>query len=272
MKKPDIRRTYYRNGRPYQEVPFVAGKINGIIREWHASGALAREVPMKDGFRHGVCKQWNDKGELLGTFEMRLGSGISKQWHPNGQLQFEASIVNEKFTGRMRSWNEQGQLIAETFFLDNKKVAKTEYEQAQQSSPDLPAYGDDDGEGPKFVKHDDRSDAPERLISRILSSRKAEAREWLQASTPTEKKMLDELGSKQSAALVEELYTAGAATVLAADINEDMKGNQTADKLVVALPVDARQRETIRDLCAHRGFTFTPERETGHSHLAILFG
>lgn len=272
MKKPDIRRTYYRNGRPYQEVPFVAGKINGIIREWHASGALAREIPMKDGFRHGVCKQWNDKGELLGTFEMRLGSGISKQWHPNGQLQFQASIVNEKFNGRMRSWNEQGQLIAETFFLDNKKVAKAEYEQAQQSNPDLPSYGDNDDEGPKPVKHDDRSDAPERLISRILSTRKAEAREWLQASTSTGKKMLDELSSKRSAALVEELYTAGAATVLAADINEDMKGNQTADKLVVALPANAQQREAIRDLCAHRGFTFTPERETGHSHLAILFG
>lgn len=271
MKKPDIRRSYYRNGRPYQEVPFVAGKINGIIREWHASGALAREVPMKDGFRHGVCKQWNNKGELLGTFEMRLGSGTSKQWHPNGQLQFEASIVNEKFNGRMRSWNEQGQLIAETFFLDSKKVAKADYEKAQQSNPDLPPYEDDDSEGPKLVKHDGRRDAPERLISRIISTRKAEAREWLQTSTSTGRK-LGELGSKQSTALVEELYTAGAATVLAADINEDMKGNQTADKLVVALPANAQQRDAIRELCVHKGLTFTPERETGQSHLAILFG
>jgi len=272
MKKPDIQRTYYRNGRPYQEVPFVGGKINGIIREWHRSGALAREVPMKDGLRHGVCKQWNNKGELLGAFEMRMGTGISKQWFPNGQLQFEASVVNEKFNGRLRQWNEQGELIAETFFLDNKKVSKAEYDRAEQSNPDLPPYPDDGDEHPKPVKRNHRRGAPERLVSRILSTRKAEAREWLHTSTSAGKKMLDELSTRQSAALVEELYTAGAAKVLAADIDEDMKGNQTADKLVVALPANARQREAIRELCAHKKLAFTPETETGQSHLAILFG
>ena len=84
--------------------------------------------------------------------------------------------------------------------------------------------------------------------------------------------MLDDLSTKKSATLVEELYTAGAAKVLAADIEEDMKGNQTADKLVVALPTNARQREAILELCAHRKLAFSPEHETGQSHLAILFG
>lgn len=271
MKKPDIERTYYKNGRPYQEVPFVGGKINGIIREWHRSGALAREVPMKDGQRHGVCKQWNNKGELLGTFEMNMGSGISKQWYPNGQLEFEASVINETFTGRLRHWNEHGQLTAENFFLNNKKVAKAEYDREQESDPDLPAYADADETHPKRTKRGGRHEGPERLLRRLLSTRKAEAREWLHASTSASKKMLDDLSTNKSAALVEELYTAGAATVLAADIDEDMKGNQTADKLVVALPTNARQREAIRELCAHKKLIFSPEHETGQSHLAILF-
>jgi antitoxin component YwqK of YwqJK toxin-antitoxin module len=272
MKKPDIQRTYYKNGRPYQEVPFVGGKINGIIREWHRSGALAREVPIRDGQRHGVCKQWNNKGELLGTFEMDMGRGISKQWYPNGQLEFEASVINETFTGRFRHWNEHGQLTAENFFLNNKRVSKAEYDRAQESNPDLPAYAEADETHPKHTKRNGRHEGPERLIRRLLSTRKAEAREWLHASTSASRKLLDELSTKNSAALVEDLYTAGAAKVLAADIDEDMKGNQTADKLVVALPTNARQREAIRELCAYKKLVFSPEHETGQSHLAILFG
>jgi antitoxin component YwqK of YwqJK toxin-antitoxin module len=156
MKKPDIQRTYYHNGRPDQEVPFVDGIINGIIREWHKSGALAREVPMKDGHRHGVCKQWDNKGELLGTFEMRMGTGTSKQWYPSGQLQFEASVVNEEFNGRLRQWSDRGQLIEEAFFLDNKKVSKSAYDRAQQSNPDLPACPDTDAKHPISVKRNNR--------------------------------------------------------------------------------------------------------------------
>ncbi|HVX91046.1 MAG TPA: hypothetical protein VHC20_05485 [Candidatus Paceibacterota bacterium] len=154
--KPDIRRTYNDNGLPDQEVPFVGDKINGLIREWHKSGALAREVPMKDGLRHGICKQWNDQGELLGTFEMRLGTGSSKQWYATGQLRFEASVIVEKFNGRLRQWSERGQLIEEAFFLDNKKVSKPEYDRAQQSNPDLPAYPNASDKHPIPVKRNNR--------------------------------------------------------------------------------------------------------------------
>jgi len=38
---PDIQRTYYSNGHPYQEVPFVEGKIDGIISELPASSAAS---------------------------------------------------------------------------------------------------------------------------------------------------------------------------------------------------------------------------------------
>lgn len=272
MKKPDIQRTYYRNGRPYQEVPFISGKINGVISEWHRNGALAREVPMKDGIRHGVCKQWNEKGELLGSFEMNMGTGISKQWFPNGQLEFEASVINEAFTGRLRHWNDQGQLTQDAFFLDNKKVSHAEYERARQSNPGLPAYADENSKRPTLARGNNRRSGPQRLIKRLLSTRKAEAREWLQTSAPTSKKTLDDLSTKKSAALVDALYGAGAAKVLAADIDEDTTGHQTADKLVVALPPNAREREAIRKLCAHNKLEFSPESETGHSHLAILFG
>lgn len=273
MKREEIERIYHRNGRVFQEVPFVGGKINGVIREWHRNGILAKEVPMKDGVRHGVCKQWNEKGELLGTFEMNKGTGISKQWFPNGHLEFEASIIDESFTGRLRRWNEAGELVQETFFLRNKTVPTDEYDRACQTNPSLPSYADELNESrPILVPGTNRRRGHERLIARLLSTRTVSAMDWLKTDSPNSRKTLDELNTAKSIALVTALYDAGAADVLAVDIDEDSAGNENAYKLVVVLPTDQEQRQAIRKLCARRRFQFSPENETGHSHLAVFLG
>jgi hypothetical protein len=272
-KTEEIERTFYRNGRVFQEVPFQGGKINGLIHEWHRNGVLAKEVPMKDGLRHGVCKQWNDKGELLGTFEMNMGTGISKQWFPNGRLEFEASIVNESFTGRLRRWDEDGQLVQETFFLNNKTVPKTEYDRARHTDPSLPAYPEETGKArPVLAAGSNRRRGHERLIARLLSTRTANALKWLETSTANSTKNLGELSNAKSIALVTAFQNAGAVDVLAVDIDEDRKGNQHADKLVIVLPTDQKQRQAIRKMCVRRKLVVSPENETGHSHLAIFLG
>lgn len=272
MKKEKIERIYHRNGRVFQEVPFVGGKINGPIREWHKNGVLAKEVPMKDGVRDGVCKQWNDKGELLGTFEMTMGIGVSKEWYPNGQLAFEASIVNESFTGRLRRWNEEGALVQENFFLKNKKVSPEEYARACRTDSSLPTY-ENGAEEPVLARANHRrGGGHERLIARLLSSVTANAMEWLKASTPGTTRTLGEMNAAKSISLVRALQEAGAVDVFAVDIDEDPKGNQHADKLVVVMPTNQKDRQQIRAKCTQKKLVISPENETGHSHLAIFLG
>lgn len=260
--------TYHANGRLFQEVPFVGAEIDGVLREWHASGALAREIPMKEGRRDGLCRQWNAKGELLGAFEMREGTGISRQWHPNGQLQFEASIVHEKFNGLLRQWDEQGHLTLEAFFLANAKVTKSEYDLAQRADPQLPAYPDYDEKG---VNLNADAPNPEALIHRLLSSRNAEARTWLGGQPAKAKRMLHSLNPKKTAALVENLYALGAAMVLAVDMDQDTRGNETATKLLIELPESALARDAIRQFCVRQNWPISPEIESGQSHLAVFF-
>lgn len=273
MRKPEIERIYHRNGRVFQEVPFLGGKINGVIREWHKNGVLAKEVPMKNGVRHGVCKQWNDKGELLGTFEMNMGTGTSKQWFQNGQTEFEASIVDEAFTGRLRRWNDDGELVQETFFLKNKTLSDDEYDRARQSDPSLPSYGERPDENrPVLVGDRSRRRSHQRLIARLLSSRTASAMDWLKTHAPNSMKTLAELNTAKSIALVTAFYDAGAVDVLAVDIDDDPKGNENADKLVIILPTNQEKRQAIRKRCARRKMQFSPENETGHSHLAVFLG
>lgn len=271
MKIAKFERSYHRNGRLFQEVPFVAGKVNGVIREWHKNGTLAKEVPMKDGLRHGLCKEWNEKGDLLGQFEMNMGTGTSWHWFPNGQLQFEISLISESFTGRQRRWDEDGNLIEETYFLQNRRVSKEEYDRACRSDSSLPTYANGDGRR-RSSRQKNGSRNGERLIKRLLETRKAEAVEWLKGHSRASRKTLDELSARKSLSLISELYDGGAVKVFAVDIDIDPKGNEHSDKLVVALPKDEAQRQAIRKACARRKMLVTPEQDAGHSHLAIVFG
>ncbi len=270
--KAEVKRTHFRNGRVYQEVPFVRGKINGVVREYHKNGILAKEVPTKDGLRHGVCKQWNNKGELLGTFEMSLGTGISKQWFQNGHIQFEASIVNETFTGRLRRWNEKGDLVEERFFFHNEKLSYDEYDRLCQQNPALPTYSGETASRGEPLKKNGHHERYERLMARLLSTPKTEAREWLRTGGSGSKKTLGEFNAKKSVSVVTGLYDAGAVEVLAVDIDEDLKGNQHTHKLVASLPADIREREAIRNWCARQHFVFSPEKDSGQPHLAIFLG
>jgi hypothetical protein len=270
VKKVSSERSYYPNGRVFQEIPFAGGKINGVIREWHRNGTLAKEVPMKDGIRHGTCKQWNDKGELLGAFEMNMGTGISKQWFPNGQIEFEASIVRENFMGRLRRWNEEGNLVQENFFQNNKMVSTDDYRRASESDPTLPFYTDESKEQPSTVTGGGRRNGHERIIARLLSTRTAAAVEWLHTTSPAAARTLGKMNNAKSVAFVTALREAGAGDLFAVDIDEDRAGNQHADKLVVILPTDQSKRQAIRKYCRRRKFEISPENESGHSHLVIF--
>lgn len=269
MKKAEVKRTYHRNGRLFQEVPFVGDEINGVVREWHKNGTLVKEVPMMNGLRHGLCKEWNEKGELLGTFEMNMGTGVSKHWFPNRQLQMEISVISETFTGRQREWDDDGTLVEEKFFLKNQHVTKEEYERACQTDSSLPSYASADIREKPVVEKSRRKKS-ERLLKTLLGTKKAEAIEWLKTNRGAAKKTLDELSARKSLALVSELYKTGAVKVLAVDIDESPKGEQSTDKLIVDLPTDAAKRDAIREWCAHHSFLFSPETDQGQPHLAIF--
>lgn len=141
--EPRIERAFYDSGKVFQEIPFIGDQMTGVFREYHENGILALESPMINGMRHGICKQWNEEGNLLGSYEMNMGTGVSKRWHSNGTLKFEAHLINESFNGRVRLWLESGKLKDESFQIANRKISKEEYEKARAANPALPEYKDD---------------------------------------------------------------------------------------------------------------------------------
>jgi 5,10-methylene-tetrahydrofolate dehydrogenase/methenyl tetrahydrofolate cyclohydrolase len=96
------------------------------------------------------------------------------------------------------------------------------------------------------------------LVKELLSGNPAEALEWLRGGSPTSRRSLGEKQkTEDSIAFVQQLYDLGAEQVLAVEINEYNRGQNTS-QLLVQLPYDDEARARLfafeRNLVEPRGF------------------
>jgi hypothetical protein len=120
-----------------------------IIRHWHPNGTLVEEQHcrmLSDGrfVLDGTTRRWNSDGELIGSFELRCGTGTQRLWFDNGQLQGENPMLDGFLTGLQRAWDEGGYLLAERFFYKGAVVSKKRYRELQDTDPSIPRYGETD--------------------------------------------------------------------------------------------------------------------------------
>src|SRR4051812_38916246 len=141
--KNGIQRTFYPTGSVETEVPYVNGVVHGVSRAFHPNGLVAHEIPMVEGYEEGIATFWNDKGEVLGTYEIRNGTGTQKMWFPSGKLMGEVPLVNRMMMGRQVAYFEDGTVAAETYYVRNQQVTKKKYMEACASNPSLPRYADE---------------------------------------------------------------------------------------------------------------------------------
>jgi hypothetical protein len=115
-----------------------------------------------------------------------------------------------------------------------------------------------------------------QFIQKLLRSRrKTEALNWLSASCLGRRRTIGVFkGAKPSIKWVMELYSAGAAKVIAADIKTNAGGNQHSDKIVVILPKDEKLRATVFEWCEQQGdkLGYLPDLDRGEPHMYVYIG
>ena len=242
-----IERSFYRNGSLREELSFLGQQLHGACRTWHPNGRLASEQFYQRGRIHGRCQQWNQRGELLGSYEVKDGTGSQYEWFENGRLQLETSTVAGKFTGRIRIWLPDGTLVSEQFGIENRNVTPAAYAAAAAKHPDYPRYPTSKGKI-KFPDADEieRREFELQVAELLTQTNKREALRWLKAGAP--KRSLGLFKVTQARQLVQKLYAAGALQIFAVSIYSDKDGKQFSDALLVKLPPEKSARQTIRDL------------------------
>lgn len=242
-----IERSFYRNGSLLEELSFLGQQLHRACRTWHPNGRLASEQFYQRGRLHGLCQQWNQRGELLGSYEVKDGTGIQREWFQNGRLQLETSTVAGKFTGRIRIWLPDGTLVSEQFGIENRNVTPAAYAVAAARHPDYPRYPVSKSKV-KFPDADEieRREFELQVAGLLAQTNKREALRWLKAGAS--KRSLGLFKVTQARQLVQKLYAAGALQIFAVSIYSDKDGKQFSDALLVKLPPEPSARQTIRDL------------------------
>ena len=67
-----------KTGSPKRVIPYNAGKVTGIVKEYYTNGKLKREVTFKDDAMHGIEKQYEVDGKLIRTRYWFDGDIVSK--------------------------------------------------------------------------------------------------------------------------------------------------------------------------------------------------
>jgi len=275
----EVRRAYYPDGSIRGEVTLVDGIPEGVSRDWHPNGILASELTMRHGIPEGVGKQWNEEGELLGTFEIKDGTGTQRIWYPDGTLMGETPWLHGKRTGRLRAYFEDGEHAADTYWLGNERVSKKRYMDACEHNPELPRYEPE----PPARKPERKKKAPatpagpttpsdEFELQLLAGPAVREALAWLEETREPSRSLGEATGQDESIRFVKELYDFGAVTVHAVEIDGAPSEDQNTGKLVIEPPQDQGQRDKLLDLCGELAIEqgFDPEPDVGQRYLFLM--
>jgi len=273
-------RTYYPDGRIEGEVTLVDGRPHGTTRHWHPNGVLASEIPLDHGIIEGMVRQWDDSGELIGSCEIRKGTGIYRIWHPNGNLMGETSMIDGKWTGRQLAYFEDGELCGETYWLEDEKVSKKRYREACARDPSLPLYEPikkskfmRDAAKPSRKARSVNSVPPEDTVAKLLDGAQVrEAMSWLMETRQPSRSLGEATGQDESLRLVKKLYGLGAVAVHAVNILGRVDEDQNTGQLVVELPRNRESRKQLLRFCGAlaRKAGFDPDFDVNQKRTLLM--
>jgi hypothetical protein len=276
MPKLCIERCYYRSGQIHTEAGALDGKFHGLLRSWHRNGRLASREPYRYGLLHGVCRQWNEEGKLLGSYQMKNGTGIQRACYENGRLQMEFSTVNGRRTGRRRFWLRDGTLASEAWLIEDQNVSRMEYQKTATEHLDWPHYPNERSR-PRTLSRKQFEIRVFELHCEWLVSRpnKHGASEWLAQGNAASRSM-GQLGFQKAKSLVAAVACHKADQVLAVDIYRSKQGKEFCDNLLIRLPKSKRQRLAIRRLfkClpSRARCAVQPDKDDAREWLFVYFG
>lgn len=277
--KDGIEKTYFPTGQLSGEITYRNGKVNGITRYWHRNGTIAREVSVVDDYEHGESKQWNMQGNLLGSYNMVMGTGTARTWHENGRLQGEIDFRKAAFHGRARAWLANGELIAEEYYVSNKKVSKKKYMEMCLIDSTLPKYNIEDvadaNDRDMYGASKEDADRHDVRMGILINARdSAEAIEWFSSIPPGLERTLGELVTTgESKKVIEDAYATGAMRVTVAKIvayPEDDAENSNI--LIVTLPTAQRDRGKVLKWCARMAEKtgHDAEKDIGQTYVLVM--
>jgi hypothetical protein len=168
-------RYFHETGELALECPLKNGRLHGIEYRFDVPSRLLSAEPWVDGLQHGVARQWSDDGTLIGTYEMKRGTGIDLWWvqlsdgvphlsearyvkdglrhgfewwlnEDQGSVLEERHFWNGELHGIERHWNPGMRLRRgfPKYWVNWERASKRQYIRACAKDPSLPPFREED--------------------------------------------------------------------------------------------------------------------------------
>jgi antitoxin component YwqK of YwqJK toxin-antitoxin module len=114
---------FHSNGKISKEQNWLAGKEEGISKDYTENGFLLSYEIYKNGVRDGLCKYYYENGKLKEEGSCKDGKeeGIYKWYYENGKLKQEGAWNDGKEEGIFKWYYENGKINFEASFSNGKK-------------------------------------------------------------------------------------------------------------------------------------------------------
>lgn len=139
------------------EVPWKAGKIEGVRKNFHTNGNVANETPYADGVEQGEAKSFDEKGAITRTVKYEKGkrvgemtdywpgadkkqrvvpyadgkiTGVVKEFYLDGKIKTESPFKDDRKHGVEKSYDTSGAVVSTNYWLNGEKVTKEAFEKA----------------------------------------------------------------------------------------------------------------------------------------------
>jgi antitoxin component YwqK of YwqJK toxin-antitoxin module len=96
------------------------GKLDGAWKRNYPNGAIAEEGTFAIGQKDGLWRQLGPTGTVLGTYEMKQGTGVERRWFDDGPLYTERVLKAGVPNGKMTMFDHDGNVVVSAKYIAGK--------------------------------------------------------------------------------------------------------------------------------------------------------
>jgi antitoxin component YwqK of YwqJK toxin-antitoxin module len=126
-----IQRDYFKDGTLNVEIPYVNGKINGILKRYDTTGKVGTEETYSNDKLNGAyieyCCGGKIKDELFYVNDEQ--TGVYKEYYESGKLKSEVTLLEGDKNGIEKTYYESGKLASQTLYATNKVIMTFSYDE-----------------------------------------------------------------------------------------------------------------------------------------------
>lgn len=117
-------KTFYKNGKVYQEENYENGKLDGLVKIYGLNGNVQEEESYVKGRKDGVSREYNEDGKISKETNYKYGMevGFTKLYYDDGSLFVERFIENNESS--IKLFDKEGNVLKEFYTNDGKMFHK----------------------------------------------------------------------------------------------------------------------------------------------------